>query len=124
MPLENLKKYGFAGPLHAETTGSSILIVSEAPVNEVEVSRALDAAHTSKAVVVAPKAYDNLICAFSRAGGDDYAMGRIVGIRFPEMVAEIEANAIAPATLDTLKVGGLRIDSEGRELGELRPWEA
>lgn len=124
IPIENLKKFGFAEPLHAESAGASLLVVSEAAVEDVEVSRALDAVHATKAIVIAPKAYDNLLCAFSREDGEDFALGRIVRIRFPEMVAQIEANAVAPAPFATLKVGGLRIDSEGREGIELRPWEA
>lgn len=124
LPLENLRRCGFAEPLHAEVAGSSLLIVSEAAVDGEEASRALDATHTTKAVVVGPKAYENLICAFARRDGEDFALGRIVGIRFPERVAEIQATAVTGAAVDVLRVGSLRLDSDGRELGELKPWEA
>ena len=124
LPLENLRRYGFEDPLHAEVAGSSLLIVSVATVEGDEVSRALDATHTTKAIVVAPKAYENLICAFARRDGEDFALGRIVGIRFPERVAEVQATAVTGAAVELLRVGGLRIDADGRELGELKPWEA
>lgn len=124
IPLENLRKFGFENPLHGESAGSNLLVVTDAPVGDLEVTRALDACHASKAHIVSPQDYENLICAFSREGGDDFAQGRIERIRFEDGVAEVSANAVAPAILDTLKVGSLRVDSEGRERGELKPWEA
>lgn len=123
IPRDNLIKYGFAEPLHGEVAGSSVLMVSDAKVEDVEISRALDAVHASKAIVVAPRAYDNLICALSRTDGEDFAIGRIVRIRFPEMIAELDAAAVEGTPFATLRVGGLRIDAEGRELGEAKPWE-
>lgn len=123
IPRDNLIKYGFTEPLHGEVAGSSVLMVSDAKVEDVEISRVLDAVHASKAIAVAPRAYDNLICALSRPDGEDFAIGRIVRIRFPEMIAELDAAAVEGTPFATLRVGGLRIDAEGRELGEAKPWE-
>lgn len=124
IPLENLKKYGFGDPLHGEVAGSNLLVVSRTPVSDLEVTRALDAVHASKAHIVSPSDYENLICAFSRRSEEDFAQGRIVRIRFEDGVVEVSANAVAPTIFDLLKVGGLRVDDEGRERGEMKPWDA
>ena len=124
IPIENLRKYGFADPLHAEVAGSSLLVISEGPVSDVEVSRALDSTHTSKAHIVTPRHYENLLCSFARENGEDFGMGHIVQIRFPERVAIVHCTAVPETPVALLRVGSLRVDAEGRELGELKPWEA
>jgi hypothetical protein len=124
IPLDNMVRFGFKEALHAEVAGTSLLIVSDAEVDDVEVSRALDSTHCSKAHVVSSRAYDNLLCSFADVQGNDFGLGRIERIAFPEMVAAVQCTAVPPAPVGTLRVGGLKVDSEGRELGELKPWEA
>jgi polynucleotide 5'-kinase involved in rRNA processing len=123
MPLENLRKWGFSTPLHAEVAGNVLLIVAESEVGDVEVSRALDGVHASKAVVVSPQAYECLICAFARESGEDFGMGRVERIEFPEMIAHVRCTAVGGSPVSLLRVGSIRLDSDGRELPEAKPWE-
>jgi len=121
LPLENLRRYGFRDPKHGEVAGSTLLIVTDEEVEDVEVSRALDAVHASKAVVVGGKAYRGLLCAFSREDGEDFAMGVVEQLDYPILTVRAAAEPLAnPAVV---KLGSLRIDPDGREIGEVKVWE-
>lgn len=121
VPLENLRKYGFQDPVHAEASGSTLYVISNAEVEDVEISRALDAVHASKAVVASPRSFENLLCSFARENGEEFGIGRVIRLEMP--LIHVMATAVPPIAVPLLKLGGLRVDSEGRELSELRPWE-
>ncbi len=121
IPLENLKRYGFGDPKHAEVAGSTLLVVSNEAVGDVEISRALDAVHATKAIVVSGQSYEGLLCAFSRGNGEDFAMGIVDELAFPML--RVRAAAVPPAHPALVKLGSIRLDSEGGERGEVKPWE-
>lgn len=118
-----ITKAGLKNALHAEVAGGTLLLVTEEEPEEQAIARALDVFHASRAAVVHPSAYENLLCSFARQGGEDFGMGMIRSIDFASRIATISCNAVPPAPVRILRIGGLRVDSAGRELGEARPWQ-
>lgn len=118
-----LARAGLTDVQHAEVAGGTLLLVTEEEPDDQKMARALDVFHASRAAIVAPGAYDNLVCAFANQEGEDFGYGMIRCIDFPTGVARIACTAVPPAPVRILRIGGLRVDSSGRELGEARPWQ-
>jgi hypothetical protein len=117
------QRAGIEAAEHAEVCGGNLLIVAADQPEEGALSRALDVTHCTRATVVDPSAYNNLLCSFAHQPGDDFGMGMIRQIDFSKMVATVRCTAVAPAPVRILRLGSLRVDSDGRELGEARPWQ-
>ena len=90
---------------------------------ESDVSAALDYTGCTRAHFVAPGMYRNILCSFARQSGEDFGVGIITEIDWQSMRAQALCTAVAPAPLRILRIGALRVDSSGRELGEVRPWQ-
>lgn len=109
--------------LHAEACGGNLLVIGNSEPDEESLFRAQDVTHTNKATLLPPNAYDGLLCALSRQGGEDFGIGIVGKIDFMTRVATVYATAIAPAPARILRIGGLKLDANGREFGESRPWQ-
>ena len=120
---EQLSKVGITEAFHAEVSGGTLLLVANEEPTEQHLARALDVFHCGRVHVVHPESYDNLFCSFARESGEDFGTGFIQCIDFDTRTARILCDAVAPAPVRILKIGGLRVDNAGRELGEVRPWQ-
>lgn len=121
--LEQLEKLGIDEPLHAEVSGGTLFLVAEEEPPEGMVARALDVYHCGRAHIVPPGAYNGLLCSFGRQDGEDFGTGVVQSIDFTTQSAKILCDAVAPAPVRILKLGGLKVDTAGREMGEIRPWQ-
>ena len=108
--------------VRVESYGSTLLVVSEKQIDEVVAGEALNLAHATNLALVAPTAYDGLLCSFVRGTGEDFGIGVIKSIDFASRTAAVLNTAVAPAPVRALRIGSLRIDSTGKETGETRPW--
>ena len=120
---EQLAKVGITEALHAEVSGGTLLLVGAEEPSEQAMTRALDVFHCGRIHALHPESYDNLLCSFARQDGEDFGTGIIQSIDFESRTATILCDAVEPAPVRVLKMGGLRIDTSGRELGEVRPWQ-
>jgi polynucleotide 5'-kinase involved in rRNA processing len=109
--------------LHAEVGGGTLFLISEKEVEDHHLPRALDVFHCGRVHVIPPDSYEGLLCSFARQHGEDFGMGMIQTIDFESKTAKILSDAVPPAPVRILKIGGMRIDTAGRELGEVRPWQ-
>jgi hypothetical protein len=114
---------GLANVQYAEICGTTLFVVSPEALDEDTVSRALAMLHCSRIHVADPTAYENLICSFARQDGEDFGLGLIQKIEFATGLATIQCTAIPKAPVRLLRLGALRIDPKGNELGEVRPWQ-
>jgi polynucleotide 5'-kinase involved in rRNA processing len=67
--------------------------------------------------------YRNLLCSFAKQSGEDFGMGILTDIDWNSMRAYAQCTAVPPAPVRILRLGSLRVDSNGHELGEVRPWQ-
>ena len=109
--------------IYAEACGGTLLLVTKEELEDNALSKALDITHCGRAVAVRSDAYDGLLCAFSKANGEDFGMGVIQSIDFERRVFHVLCNAIPPAPVKILRLGGIRLSRDGDELGEVRPWQ-
>jgi polynucleotide 5'-kinase involved in rRNA processing len=116
-------KAGVAEAVHVEVVGTSLLIVCDTDLAENQVALALDFTGCRKAHFVEPGMLRNLFCAFSKDSGEDIGTGIITSIDWTSLRADALCTAVAPSPVRILKLGSMRVDNEGRELGELRPWQ-
>ncbi len=116
------KRAGLEHAVHAEVCGSTLFIVTNEELDEDQMSRALDVTHVAKAHIVKPGDYSNLLCAFVRPSGDTFGLGRVERIDFENGMIRVQADAVPPVPVPILRLGSLRVDENGRELGESRPW--
>lgn len=123
LSAEERSRAGFADALHVERGGSVLLAVLPYEPEDWEVARALDLTGCARAVLVEPHAYEHLICAFARKGGEEIGMGMIRSVDWADRRMRVRCTAVPPARPETLRIGSLRVDPDGRELGEVRPWQ-
>lgn len=117
------QRVGLEEALRVEVCGGSLLVVANDDLDEVEIGRALDLTHTQRAHVVHPGDFTNLLCAFVRLSGEEFGYGRIEELDFESGKAIVMADAVAPVPVPILRLGSLRVDVNGVEMGEIRPWQ-
>ncbi|MFZ4507582.1 MAG: hypothetical protein ACOYON_07795 [Fimbriimonas sp.] len=108
--------------LRCEVAASTLFAVVDEEPNDEGVSRALDASGCSRATFASPDRYRGLFCALVRENGEDLGCGFITDIDWKRGVIRAKCTAIPPAPARILRLGSLRLDSGGNELGEVRPW--
>lgn len=109
--------------LRGELLGKTLLVVCGTEPDDGVVGRALDRFHCQRIVAVRPDAYDRLLCAFARDGGEPLGMGVVERVDFQTGLVHARCTAVAPAPVRTLQLGSLRVDADGNECGEYRPWQ-
>jgi len=120
---EERQKAHLTHAMYAERAGSTLFVISDMDTEESDVAIALDYTGCSRAHFVAPGMYRNILCSFGRQSGEDFGFGILTEIDWQSMRAQSLCTAVAPAPLRILRIGALRVDSNGRELGEVRPWQ-
>lgn len=121
---ENVRRAaGLGEALHAERQGKTLFVVAPYEPEEREIGHVLDAVGCSRAVFTHPETYEGLLCAFARNQGEDFGTGFIRTIDWTRMRAQIDCDAVPPAPVQTLRLGSLRVDEDGNERGEIRPWQ-
>lgn len=116
-------KLSLENALRVEVCGASLLVVTDEYPNDGQIARALDITHCSKAHVVNASSFEHLVCAFSDDTGHEFGFGMIDRIDFRAEIAYIRSTAIPGTPVRIVKLGGLKVDPDGRELGEAKPWE-
>jgi len=119
---DQLARAGLGKIDHAEVAGGTLLLVTNEEPEEHVMARALDIFQATRATVVNSSAYEHLLCSFGRQNGDDFGLGIVKQIDFEARIAYIACTAVSPAPVRILRLGGLRVDFTGKELGEARPW--
>ncbi|MCH8978076.1 MAG: hypothetical protein IH945_02390 [Armatimonadetes bacterium] len=107
---------------HVEVCGPVLHVVSDGDPDDTLVAEALNLSGASRLNLVSPNSYDGLVCSFVRAGGEDFGIGVVRSIDFKERKATFLSTAVAPAPVTAVRIGAMRIDETGKELGEARPW--
>lgn len=124
VPAATLARTSLEGALYGESFGATALIVARHELSPDQMALALDLTHAATATVIAPEAYSGLLCSFADQEGEDFGMGMLQSIDFERRVAIARCTAVPPAPVRILRVGSLRIDDTGQELGEIKPWSA
>ena len=120
---EERQKAQLKDVVYAERAGGTLFAVTDVDVEESDVASALDFTGCTRAQFVAPGLYRNLLCSFAKQSGEDFGMGILTDIDWESLRAYALSTAIPPAPIRILRIGALRVDSNGRELGEVRPWQ-
>ncbi|HZH98046.1 MAG TPA: hypothetical protein VEX38_03670 [Fimbriimonadaceae bacterium] len=118
-----LQKAGIESVLHAEVCGSTLFLVCDGELDEGRIARALDVTHCARATVASPCDYANLLCSVCHQDGEDFGMGTVRSIDFKAGAITLLTNAIPPVPARIVRLGSLRVDESGKELGETRPWQ-
>lgn len=107
---------------HGEVSGGHLLWVTAEKPDDAVVSRLLDDVHAHRLHLVDPRSYHGTLCSFALENGEDFGMGVIKRFDPGRGLMEVLNTAVVPAPVRVLKVGTLRIDSKGKEIGAHTPW--
>lgn len=120
---EMLERCRFPEGTYAEVCGSTLFIISDEELEEGRVASALDDLHCARVQYASPSAYDQILCSFAKQDGEDFGLGYIERIDFASETIAAKCTAIPVAPVRILRLGALRIDAKGNEIGEVRPWQ-
>jgi polynucleotide 5'-kinase involved in rRNA processing len=125
MPIhhDDLAQFFRGRVVHGETSGGALFLVAKEEPDDDQMARALDHFHCSRAHIANPSEYEGLLCSFAKADGEDFGMGAIIKIDFEARKVYAHSTAVPPAPIRVLRIGSVRVDTAGRELGETRPWQ-
>ena len=118
-----LDRLGLAGALYGEQSGSILFLVVEHEIEEGRLARALDVTGAHKAVVVDSRQYENILCSFADDAGEDMGFGFVRRVDWGSRILHCECTAIPPAPVRIVRMGSLRVDANGTEGTELRPFQ-
>ncbi len=114
-------KLGLDGA-YVEVSGSTLYLVTDQEFSDDVISTALDVTGCARAHFVSPSVYEGVLCSFAKLTGDDFGYGFLRSVDFINLRAQVLCTAIPPVPVPMLKLGSLRIDEKGNELGEMKPW--
>lgn len=123
LTADERRKAGLEKALYAERTGGTLFSVSDVDLEDSDISLALNFTGCTRAHFVAPGLYRNLLISFAKQTGDDFSMGILTDIDWQSLRAYALCDAVVPAPVRILRLGALRVDSNGNEIGEVRPWQ-
>jgi polynucleotide 5'-kinase involved in rRNA processing len=118
-----LAELGLQEVVHGEICGNSLFLVTDSDSDETRISRAMDLTHTSRLSFARTDAYDHLYCSFVRQSGEDFGFGIVQTIDWDRRVITVLNDAVPPAPVRMVRLGAMRVDNRGQELGEIRPWQ-
>jgi hypothetical protein len=121
-PLE-MRRQGMDWAVHAEVSASSLFAVLRREPTEGEVASALDSFSVRKAHLVSENEYDDLLVGLARTNSEEIGIGFLRKIDWESGVIDLVATAIPPTPIPILKLGLIRVEENGQELPELRPWQ-
>lgn len=107
---------------YSEISGDVLHLVTQTKLSDEGIARMLDHTHTARLSMVDPRTYHGLLCSFARENGDDFGMGVIKKFDETRGILTVLNTALPPVPVRILKLGLLRIESGGKELGSLAPW--
>lgn len=114
-------KLGLDGA-YVEVSGTTLYLVTDAEFSDEVIARSLDVTGCTRAHFVSPSVYEGVLCSFAKLTGDDFGYGFLRSVDFINLRAHVLCTAIPPVPVPMLKLGSLRIDERGNELGEMKPW--
>lgn len=114
-------KLGLDGA-YVEVSGSTLYIVTDDEFSDDVISTSLDVTGCARAHFVSPSVYEGVLCSFAKLSGEDFGYGFLRSVDFLNLRAQVLCTAIPPVPVPMLKLGSLRIDEKGNELGEMKPW--
>lgn len=117
-----LVKVGIPEIVYAERQGSTLFVVTQEEISDHFVSRALDITHTRRIHMVRPTDYNDALVSFARPSGEDFGLGTIQTVDWVAGTIIVKNTAAAPTPVALLKLGVIRIDSNGNEREEAKPW--
>jgi hypothetical protein len=120
---DDLTRFFLGKAAHGEVAGGALFLVAREDPEDIEMARALDHFHCTRAHIAHPNEYEGLLCSFAKQHGEDFGMGTIESIDFESGKVIANCTAVAPAPVRILRLGALKVDTAGRELGEVRPWQ-
>lgn len=106
-----------------EACGPVLHVVRDTEPDPDTVASLMDRHHCTRLSFVTPQSYVGLACSLADSLGEDIGQGIIEKFEPEANTMTLRATAVAPAPVRLLKLGSLRIDSSGRELPELKPWQ-
>ncbi len=118
----DLTKIGVTQIVYAEKQGASLFVVTDAEISERFITRALEMTHSRKAHIVRTGDYDGVLVSFARQNGEDFGVGYIESVDWNAGQFFIKNTAASPTPVPLLKIGSVRINANGKELEEAKPW--
>ena len=114
-------KLGLDGA-YVEVSGTTLYLVTDSGFSDDVIGTSLDVTGCSRAHFVSPGVYEGVLCSFAKVSGDEFGYGFLRSVDFVNLRAQVLCTAIPPVPVPMLKLGSLRIDEKGSELGEMKPW--
>ncbi len=108
--------------LYAEKSGSQLYGISVESLPENAAARAMQHTHTLRFHNVLESDFEHLVCALVRQNGEPLGLGMIERAEFARGRFLVRSQAIPGGVATSLQLGCLRVDGEGKELGEIKPW--
>lgn len=108
--------------LYAEKSAGTLYVVTSEAISEPTAARAMQHTHTQRLHAVLESDFEHVICAMVRQNGDPVGLGFIERAEFSKGRLIVRSQAIPGAGATSLQLGCLRVDGEGKERGELKPW--
>lgn len=112
----------FPEVIWAERAAGTLLLVCKGHLNDDQVGVATRHAECARVQLAHESDYEHLFCALCRENGEHLAPGFIERADLAKERLIVRANVTENAGVRLLKIGSLRVDGEGRELGECKPW--
>jgi len=106
----------------SEVAGSVLHLVGERALDDQEASSYLNDAHAQRLSLVSGSAYKGLVCSFASQEGEDFGIGTVREFLPERGIMLVRSTAVAPAPVRILRLGTLRIDDSGRDLGDVKSW--
>jgi polynucleotide 5'-kinase involved in rRNA processing len=116
------EEVGLAKAVRVELAAGTLLAVSEQDLSDDQISQALNATGAKRLNNVHPDRYEGLLISVARQDGTDFGMGVLDRIDFAAETIHLKATPVLIDSARILKMGSVRLQENGKELEEVKPW--
>ncbi len=102
--------------------GSVLHVVTDQDIDEYAAARLMDEAHARRISLIHPSEYRGLLCSLARSDGRDVGMGIVHSFDPQTQKLVLHTTAEEGSRANIVRLGLLKLDETGNEVGDLRPW--
>lgn len=108
--------------LWAEVMAGTLFVLTPQPLTEPQLRRMMEDSNCDKVMSASPNDYKGLLVSLTRQDGTDFGLGLIEEVDLARRTFMIRSPFPPETPIPLVKLGGIKLDSTGKQIGQVKLW--
>ncbi len=108
--------------LWAEVMAGTLFVLTPHPLTDAQLRRMMEDSNCDKVISAGPQDYKGLLVSLTRQDGSDFGLGLIEEVDLPRRTLLIRSSFPPETPIPIIKLGGMKLDSSGKQTAAVRLW--